>query len=162
MLLVFTDLKPRKEFHSPHLYLSNMKYAITESQYKKILLNYLNGIASDFICVKNTSFRKRVDDSWIDIYTSDNLKFGTVWNAMSTLNTLGCKDELVLDEDFINGFENTIPIVMPKIFSKVVLEYFNSKSGLGCDCLEFSYFTGEYDQFDDPLYKLFHFNINNQ
>jgi hypothetical protein len=104
----------------------------------------------------------RVMYSLIDIYTSDNLKFGTVWNAMSTLNTLGCKDELVLDEDFINGFENTIPIVMPKIFSKVVLEYFNSKSGLECDCLEFSYFTGEYDQFDDPLYKLFHFNINNQ
>jgi hypothetical protein len=47
------------------------------------------------------------DDSWIDIYTSDNIKFGTVWNATSTLSTFGCKDELVLDDDYINGFENT-------------------------------------------------------
>lgn len=135
-----------------------MKYAITESQYKKILVNYLNEFVGDFV-FEDDNYD---EDSWIDIYTSDNLKFGSVWNATSTMNTFGCKDELTLDEDFINGFENTIPIVMPKIFSQVVLEYFNSKTGINCDCIEFSYFTGEYDQFDDPLYKLFHFNINNQ
>lgn len=158
MLLVFTDLKPRKEFHSPHLYLSNMKYAITESQYKKILLNYLNEFVGDFV------FEDDGHDveNWIDVYTSDDLNFGSVWDTTTTTITSGCNNELSLDEDFINGFEETMPVVMPKIFSKVVLEYFNSKSGLGCDCLEFSYFTGEYDQFDDPLYKLFHFNINNQ
>ncbi len=158
MLLVFTDLKPRKEFHSPHLYLSNMKYAITESQYKKILLNYLNEFVGDFV------FEDDGHDveNWIDVYTSDDLNFGSVWDTTTTTITSGCNNELALDEDFINGFEETMPIVMPKIFSQVVLEYFNSKSGLECDCLEFSYFTGEYDQYDDPLYKLFHFNINNQ
>ena len=135
-----------------------MKYAITESQYKKILVNYLNEFVGDFV-FEDGNYD---EDSWIDIYTSDNLKFGSVWNATSAITTFGCKDELALGEDFINGFEETMPIVMPKIFSQVVLEYFNSKSGLECDCLEFSYFTGEYDQYDDPLYKLFHFNIKNQ
>ena len=101
-------------------------------------------------------------ENWIDVYTSDDLNFGSVWDTTTTTITSGCNNELALDEDFINGFEETMPIVMPKIFSQVVLEYFNSKSGLECDCLEFSYFTGEYDQYDDPLYKLFHFNINNQ
>jgi hypothetical protein len=135
-----------------------MKYAITESQYKKILLNYLNEFVGDFV------FEDDGHDveNWIDVYTSDDLNFGSVWDTTTTTITSGCNNELSLDEDFINGFEETMPVVMPKIFSKVVLEYFNSKSGLGCDCLEFSYFTGEYDQFDDPLYKLFHFNINNQ
>ena len=158
MLLVFTDLKPRKEFHSPHLYLYIMKYAITESQYKKILVNYLNEFVGDFV------FEDDGHDveNWIDVYTSDDLNFGSVWDTTTTTITSGCNNELALDEDFINGFEETMPIVMPKIFSQVVLEYFNSKSGLECDCLEFSYFTGEYDQYDDPLYKLFHFNINNQ
>lgn len=158
MLLVFTDRKPRKEFHSPHLYLSNMKYTITESQYKKILINYLNEFVGDFV------FEDDGHDveNWIDVYTSDDLNFGSVWDTTTTTITSGCNNELSLDEDFMHGFEETMPIVMPKIFSQVVLEYFNSKSGLECDCLEFSYFTGEYDQFDDPLYKLFHFNINNQ
>jgi hypothetical protein len=135
-----------------------MKYAITESQYKKILINYLNEFVGDFV------FEDDGHDveNWIDVYTSDDLNFGSVWDTTTTTITSGCNNELSLDEDFINGFEETMPIVMPKIFSQVVLEYFNSKSGLECDCLEFSYFTGEYDQFDDPLYKLFHFNINNQ
>jgi len=135
-----------------------MKYAITESQYKKILLNYLNGSASDFI------FEDDGHDveNWIDVYTSDDLNFGSVWDTTTTTITSGCNNELSLDEDFMHGFEETMPVVMPKIFSQVVLEYFNSKTGLDCDCLEFSYFTGEYDQYDDPLYKLFHFNIKNQ
>jgi hypothetical protein len=135
-----------------------MKYAITESQYKKILVNYLNEFVGDFV------FEDDGHDveNWIDVYTSDDLNFGSVWDTTTTTITSGCNNELALDEDFINGFEETMPIVMPKIFSQVVLEYFNSKSGLECDCLEFSYFTGEYDQYDDPLYKLFHFNINNQ
>jgi hypothetical protein len=135
-----------------------MKYAITESQYKKILINYLNEFVGDFV------FEDDGHDveNWIDVYTSDDLNFGSVWDTTTTTITSGCNNELALDEDFMRGFEETMPIVMPKIFSQVVLEYFNSKSGLECDCLEFSYFTGEYDQFDDPLYKLFHFNIKNQ
>jgi hypothetical protein len=135
-----------------------MKYAITESQYKKILVNYLNEFVGDFV------FEDDGHDveNWIDVYTSDDLNFGSVWDTTTTTITSGCNNELSLDEDFMHGFEETMPVVMPKIFSQVVLEYFNSKSGLECDCLEFSYFTGEYDQFDDPLYKLFHFNINNQ
>jgi hypothetical protein len=135
-----------------------MKYAITESQYKKILVNYLNNIVGDFV------FEDDGHDveNWIDVYTSDDLNFGSVWDTTTTTITSGCNNELSLGEDFMREFEETMPVVMPKIFSQVVLEYFNSKTGLNCDCLEFYYFTGEYDQFDDPLYKLFHFNIKNQ
>ena len=138
-----------------------MKYQISESQYKKILLNYLNSIAKDFIFEDD----EYEGDNWVDVFTSDHSDFGSVWfKTIQNRNmiTEGCDKELALDERFIQEFENTIPIVMPKIFSQVVLEYFNSKTGLECDCLEFSNFMGEYDRWGDPLTSTFHFNIKNQ
>ena len=138
-----------------------MKYTISESQYKKILLNYLNNIASDFIFEDD----EYEGDNWVDVITNDDTDFGSVWfKTIQTrgMITEGCDKELALDERFIQEFENTIPIVMPKIFSQVVLEYFNSKTELECDCLEFPYFSGEYDLWDDPIIKLFHYNNKNQ
>ena len=138
-----------------------MKYTISESQYRKILLNYLNNIASDFI-FEDDEFE---GDNWVDVITRDDTDFGSVWfKTIQTrgMITEGCDMELALDEGFIQEFKNTIPIVMPKIFSQVVLEYFNSKTGLECDCIELSYFTGEYDQFGDPLDQPYHYNANKQ
>lgn len=135
-----------------------MKYSITELQYKKILSNYLNEFVGDFV-FENDGHNV---ENWIDVYTSNGLEFGSVWGTTSTVITKGCNNELSLDEDFIYEFEETMPIVMPKIFSQVVLEYFNSKTGLECDCIELSYFTGEYDQFGDPLDQPYHYNANKQ
>ena len=59
----------------------------------------------------------------------------------------------------MSEIEDVIPIMIPKLFSEVVLEYFNSKTESECDCLEFTYAVGEYDQWDDPLTSTFHFNI---
>ena len=135
-----------------------MKYTISESQYRKILSNYLNEFVGDFV-FENDGHNV---ENWIDVYTSNGLEFGSVWGTTSTVITKGCNNELSLDEDFIYEFEETMPIVMPKIFSQVVLEYFNSKTGLECDCIELSYFTGEYDQFGDPLDQPYHYNANKQ
>ena len=135
-----------------------MKYAISESQYRKILSNYLNEFVGDFV-FENDGHNV---ENWIDVYTSNGLEFGSVWGTTSTVITKGCNNEISLEEDFIYEFEETMPIVMPKIFSQVVLEYFNSKTGLECDCIELSYFTGEYDQFGDPLDQPYHYNANKQ
>jgi hypothetical protein len=135
-----------------------MKYSITELQYRKIILNYLNEFVGDFV-FENDEYE---GDNWVDVHTSNGLEFGSVWGTTSTVITKGCNNELSLDEDFIYEFEETMPIVMPKIFSQVVLEYFNSKTGLECDCIELSYFTGEYDQFGDPLDQPYHYNANKQ
>ena len=141
-----------------------MKYTISESQYKKILLNYLNNIASDFIFEDDVEFG---EDNWVDIITSDDVDFGSVWfktirNIAGATITRGCDMELALDDKFMQEFEGSIPVVNPKIFSQVVLEYFKSKTEKDCDCLEFSYFTGEYDQWGDPLLKVFHYNTKKQ
>ena len=119
-----------------------MKYEISESQYKKIVLKYLNNIVKDIIFEDD----EYDGDNWVDVFTSDGLDIGSVWfkNIQTRgMITEGCDIELSLDEDFTQEFENTIPIVMPKIFSQVVLEYFNSKTELECDCLEVPYRNGD-------------------
>ena len=138
-----------------------MKYTISESQYRKILLNYLNNIASDFI-FEDDEFE---GDNWVDVITRDDTDFGSVWfKTIQTrgMITEGCDMELALDQRFMQEFENTIPIVMPKIFSQVVLEYFNSKTEFECDCLEFSYFTGEYGKDGSPIDQVYRYNVNKQ
>lgn len=138
-----------------------MKYQISESQYKKILLNYLNNIASDFIFEDD----EYEGDNWVDVITNYDTDFGSVWfkNIQTRgMITEGCDMELALDEGFIQEFKNTIPIVMPKIFSQVVLEYFNSKTGLGCDCIELPYYAGEYDPNVNPVDQTYHYNANKQ
>ena len=140
-----------------------MKYAISESQYRKIILNYLNSVASDFV------FEDDEDSgyNWVDVYTSDGLGFGSVWfrneqNTSMNMISEGCDMELSLDEDFIQEFEITIPIVMPKIFSEVILDYFNSKTGRGCNCLEFPYAAGEDDPNGNLVDKTYHFNTKDK
>jgi hypothetical protein len=131
-----------------------MKYTITESQYRKIILNYLNSVASDFVFEDDEEAR----DNWVDVYTSDGLEFGSVWfrNEQNTsLNMIseGCDMELSLDERFIQEFEQTIPIIMPKVFSQVLLEYFNS---------EFPYAAGEDDPNGNLVDKTYHFNTKDK
>ena len=140
-----------------------MKYSISESQYRKILSNYLNEYVGDFVFEDNEDS----GDNWVDVYTSDGLEFGSVWfrNEQNTsLNMIsnGCDMELSLDEDFIQEFEQTIPIIMPKVFSEVLLEYFNSKTGRGCNCLEFPYAAGEDDPNGNPVDQTYHYNTKDK
>lgn len=126
-----------------------MKYTISESQYKKIILNYLNNMVGDFV-VEGYS-------SWSMVNTINGDEFGFIWHSNSYTITDGCNNELSLDESFINEINQTIPIVSRKIFSKIMLEYFNSKWGRKCDCIEFANLSGEYDKnglpIDLPAYR---------
>ena len=135
-----------------------MKYQITEEQYRKIVLRYLNSVASDFIF-------EDVGVNWVDVLTSNNDNFGSVWfKTISNrgMITEGCYQELSLYEDFMQEFEQTVPIIMPKIFSQVVLEYFNSKTGRDCDCIEFKYTTEEYSVTGDPLDEVYRYDAKKQ
>ena len=133
-----------------------MKYTITKSQYGKIILNYLNNIASDFIFEE----RHRENDNYVNVTTSNGDNFGAIWYGGAI--TEGCTEELSLDLGFMSEIEDVIPIIIPKLFSEVVLEYFNSKTGSECDCLEFTYAAGEYDQWGDPFNSTYHYNTKKQ
>lgn len=137
-----------------------MKYQVSESQYKKIILDYLNNIADDFI-FEDDDYE---EDHWIDVLTSDGSDFGSVWfkdkKDVVSMISHGCNQELALDEDFTQEFEGLMPIIHHKIFSQVVLDYFNSKTDLDCDCIEFYYFSGEYDKHGSPMDQVYRYNVN--
>ena len=118
-----------------------MKYIISKSQYRRVLLKYLNSFIGDFDVEEFVKGQKRRD-----VRTSDGEDFGAVWYKGPA--TKGCKKELSLDNNFIDDFESFIPINRKKVFSEVILEYFYLKTGIKCDCIEFIYFTGKYTDFE--------------
>jgi len=122
-----------------------MKIIISKDQYRRVLLKFLNSFIGDFIVDPYDE-----DTNYRNVKTSNGDDFATLWHA-GPLNK-GCKIELSLDNQFLNDYESFIPINRKKVFSQVVLEYFTLKTGIKCDCVEFNYFTGKYqdiERFDD-------------
>lgn len=118
-----------------------MKIIISKDQYRRVLLKFLNSFIKGFDVdphVKGSYYR--------NVRTSDGDEFATLWHS-GPINK-GCKRELSLDNQFTTDFENFIPINRKKVFSEVVLEYFTLKTGIKCDCVEYSYFTGRYVEFE--------------
>lgn len=119
-----------------------MKYIISKDQYRRVLLKFLNSFIKGFDVVDPYD-----DEShYRNVKTSDGDEFATLWHSGPI--SKGCKRELSLNGQFTDDFENFIPINRKKVFSDVILEYFTSKTGIKCDCVEYSYFTGKYKEFD--------------
>ena len=119
-----------------------MKYIISKSQYRRVLLKFLNSFIKGLYV---EPYYKGVD--YRNVKTSDGDEFATLWYDPQQVNK-GCKRELSLDNEFTGEIENFIPINRKKVFSEVILEYFTSKTGIKCDCVEYSYLTGEYGEFE--------------
>ena len=119
-----------------------MKYIISKDQYRRVLLKFLNSF------VKGLDVSPYNEDlSYRNVTTSDGDEFATLWHDPQQVNK-GCKKELSLDGEFTSEIENFIPINRKKVFSEVILEYFTSKTGIKCDCVEYSYLTDEYAEFE--------------
>ena len=142
-----------------------MKYIISKSQYRRVLLKYLDSFIGNFDVEEFVKGQKRRD-----VRTSDGEDFGAVWYKGPA--TKGCNKELSLDNIFIDDFESFIPIKRKKVFSEVILEYFYLKTGIKCDCIEFNYFTGKYTDFgrydddsdelitfSDKKFDLYHYKV---
>ena len=127
-----------------------MKYITSKSQYRRVLIKFLNEFVGDLIVDKLNKGEHNVN-----VITSNGDDIATLWIGGPI--TKGCKRELSLDKEFTNDFESFIPINKQKIFSEVILEYFYLKTGIKCDCIEYNYFTGkykDYERFDDNGGKL--------
>lgn len=119
-----------------------MNYIISKDQYRRVLLKFLNSFVKGLYV---EPYYKGVD--YRNVTTSDGEEFATLWHDPQQVNK-GCKRELSLDNEFTGEIENFIPINRKKVFSEVILEYFTSKTGVKCDCVEFGYLTGEYGEFE--------------
>jgi hypothetical protein len=121
-----------------------MKIIISKDQYRRVLLKFLTSFIKGFVVDPYD------EASWYrNVRTSDGDDFATLWHG-GPINK-GCKRELSLNGQFTDDFENFIPINRKKVFSEVILEYFRSKTGIKCDCVEFGYFTGKYKEFEKYL-----------
>jgi hypothetical protein len=121
-----------------------MKIIISKDQYRRVLLKFLTSF------IKGFDVEPYDEASWYrNVRTSDGDDFATLWHG-GPINK-GCKRELSLNGQFTDDFENFIPINRKKVFSEVILEYFRSKTGIKCDCVEFGYFTGKYKEFEKYL-----------
>ena len=118
-----------------------MKYIISKDQYRRVLLKFLNSFIKGFVVDPYEE-----ESSYRNVRTSDGDEFATLWHD-GPINK-GCKRELSLDNQFTNDFESFIPINRKKVFSEVILEYFTLKTGIKCDCVEYSFFTGKYVEFE--------------
>lgn len=125
-------------------------------------MNYFKNITGNFIFEDDDGELSR--DNWVDVLIGDD-NFGSVWfNTIQNkgIITQGCDTELSLDKDFMREFEQVIPIVIPKIFSEVVLDYFNSKIIFECDCIEFPHFSGKYDEDGSPIQQVYRYSTKKQ
>lgn len=118
-----------------------MKYVITKSQYRRVLIKFLDSFIGDFDVEEFVKGRTRRD-----VRTSNGDDFAYIWYKGPA--TKGCNKELSLDNNFTDDFESFIPINRKKVFSEVILEYFYLKTGIKCDCIEFDYFTGKYKDYE--------------
>jgi hypothetical protein len=133
-----------------------MKYTITKSQYRRVLLKYLEEFVGDLIVIpkEDSSYR------WSDVITEQKEEFAVLWEKGPV--TKGCKKELDMNNSYMEDFESMIPLKRKKVFSEVMLEYFTSKTGVKCDCIEYYYLTGKKDDYGDDEYLLYNFNLRSK
>ena len=133
-----------------------MKYLITKSQYRRVLLKYLEEFVGDLIIMSKTD----LTNNWSEIITEQKEEFALLWEKGPV--TKGCKKELAMEHSYMEDFESMIPLKRKKVFSEVMLEYFTSKTGVKCDCIEYYYATGQKDINGDDDYKLYNFNLRSK
>lgn len=133
-----------------------MKVIITESQYKKIVYNFLDSLFGPNYSYKRLSdnktviliFGKDTSDDIFRVYT----KFG---------RGEGCKKDLYVNDETMDTIQNYIPIsvIKKKLFSKTILSYVNEKTKLNIDCIDF-YYNIEIDDDDDNILRVSRYNFN--
>lgn len=130
-----------------------MNYEITEDQYRKIILKFLKNMVGEL------NVEQMVGKNYLDIYTNDGNYYATLWyKAKNNPLPGGCKSLLTLGHNFMGTFMELIPVMIPKLFSEVLLEYLTQTTGLESQCIDFSYQTGEINDNGRP--KVEYFTLN--
>jgi len=110
-----------------------MKVVITKKQYKDA--------AYKFLTVFLGKLKIEKSDNFIGIYgkgdsVDDNAPM-TIW--VGTQRNHKCKKDLTLYYDFSHQLDQFFPLTRKKIFSDVLVKYVYDKTGIKCDCVDYSY-----------------------
>jgi hypothetical protein len=128
-----------------------MKYRITKSQFnaavQKLLQNFFGKIHT-----KPSQMVKQ--DDFIELYTESGRNFADIWLKGSSPITKGCKKEISIGFTELEHFEKFLPIIRKKEFSKAVIDFVYSHTGIKCDCIHFEFnFKEENDDFSSETYS---------
>ena len=110
-----------------------MKVVITKKQYKET--------AYKFLTIFLGELRYEENDNSISVYgkndsLDDNAPM-TIWTGPQ--RGKGCKKDLTLYYDFSYQLSQFIPLTRKKIFSDVLVKYVYDKTGIKCDCVDYSH-----------------------
>jgi hypothetical protein len=110
-----------------------MKVVITKKQYKEAAYKFLKTFLGELRYEKN--------DNSISVYgKNDSLEDYapmTIWTGPQ--RGKGCKNDLTLYYNFSHQLDQFFPLTRKKIFSDVLVKYVYDKTGIKCDCVEYSY-----------------------
>ncbi len=131
-----------------------MKYTISKSRFNGIIKKILITVIGD---IKTEKFK---DGGYIELYDKYGNNFADIWLKSSDIVRKKCKKNISFYIDVSETIENFIPIMRKKEFSKGVIDYVYSQTGIKCDCVEFEYSikdtyddSGEYLGMNSKTYK---------
>lgn len=112
-----------------------MKVVITKKQYKEAAYKFLTTFLGEL------RYEKEDNGNSAKIYgKNDSLEDNppmTIWTGPQ--RNKGCKKDLTLYYDFSHQLDLFFPLTRKKIFSDVLVKYVYDKTGIKCDCVDYSY-----------------------
>ena len=112
-----------------------MKVVITKKQYKEAAYKFLKTFLGEL--------RYEENENSISVY-GKNDSIEDIHNPPMTIWTgpqrgKGCKKDLTLYYDFSHQLDQFFPLTRKKIFSDVLVKYVYDKTGIKCDCVDYSH-----------------------
>ena len=109
-----------------------MKIIITKKQYKKLVYSLLDTIVGEL------TVQKRRGNNYTSVYDSEGENIMNIFSKKGSGRNKGCKSDLGLDNEFLIELQKYVPYFKNKIFSEALVDYVYEKTGIKCDCVDYS------------------------
>jgi hypothetical protein len=110
-----------------------MKIIITKQQYKKLVYALLDTIVGGELTVQKLN-----NHVYKCVYDSEGENIMNIFYKKGTGRNKGCKNDLTLENDFLIELQKYVPYFKHKMFSEALVDYVYEKTGIKCDCVDYS------------------------
>ena len=110
-----------------------MKIIITTQQYKKLVYSLDDTIVGGELTVGQLN-----NHAFKTVYDSEGENIMNIFYKKGTGKNKGCKNDLTLENDFLLNLQKYVPFFKNKIFSEALVDYVYEKTGIKCDCVDYS------------------------
>jgi hypothetical protein len=110
-----------------------MKIIITKQQYKSLVYSLLDTVVGGELTVQKLS-----SENYKTVYDSEGENIMKIFSKKGSGRNKGCKNDLGLDNDFVTELQKYVPYFKNKIFSEALVDYVYEKTGIKCDCIDYS------------------------